>query len=98
MLPALGRGDHAGDQSAIKSLLVELDEGGRAKWCEIADPAAWLQKFITAFQRKELEGQRPAHVVAFREGALDDRQETELMEKIMEQERRRQGISEPRDG
>ncbi len=85
------------DQPAIKSLLVELDEGGRAKGTRDADPEALLRELIKTVQRKEAERQRPAQLVALREGRLDDSQETELLEKIIRQERSRQGISEPTD-
>jgi DNA primase len=85
------------DHPAIKSLLVELDEGGRAKGARDADPEALLGELIQTVQRKEAERQRPAQLVALREGRLDDSQETELLEKIIRQERSRQGISEPTD-
>ncbi len=86
------------DEPAIKSLLVELDEQCRAKDDREAQPEALLGELIKTFQRQEVERQRPAQIVALREGGLDDSQETELLEKIIRQERNRQGISEPTDG
>ncbi len=86
------------DDPAIKSLLVELDEGGRAKRERVEDPMALLRELIKTFQRQEVQRRRPGQIVALREGGLDDSQETELLEKIIRQERDRQGISEPTDG
>jgi hypothetical protein len=85
------------DQPTVKSLLVELDEGARAKGTRDADPETLLGELIKTFQRKEADRQRPADLVALREGKLDDSQETELLERIFRQERSRQGISEPRE-
>jgi DNA primase len=86
------------DQPALKSLLVDLDEAARAKGTRDADPEALLRELVNTYQRKEADRQRPADLVALREGGLDDSQETELLEKIIRQERNRQGISEPTDG
>ncbi len=86
------------EQPQIKSLLVELDERRRAKGTSDADPKALLRQLVTIFQQKEAERQRPAQLGALRERRLDDSQETELLEKILRQERGRQGISEPTDG
>jgi len=86
------------DDPAIKSLLVELDEGGRAKQAQDDEPLARLRELVKNIQRKEADRQRPAQVLTLREGRLDPSQETELLEKIIRQERSRQGISEPMDG
>jgi DNA primase len=85
------------DQPAIKSLLVELDEGGQAKGERNARPEALLEELIRTFHKQEAEKQRPAQIVALRDGGLDHSQEIELLEKIIRQERSRQGISEPTD-
>ncbi len=86
------------DQAAVKSLLVELDEGLVAKGQREADPATLVGQLIENFERQEMEKRRPGQIVELREGGLDDSQETELLEKIIQQERNRQGISEPKDG
>lgn len=86
------------DQPEIKSLLVELDEAGRAKGRPDADPETLVQDLIRTFQRQEADKRRPAELGALRQGGLDDSQETELLERILRQERSRQGISEPTDG
>ena len=86
------------EEPRIKSLLVELDEQRQAKGTADADPKALVRELVTTFQRKEADRQRPAQLGALREGKLDDSQENELLEKILRQERSRQGISEPTDG
>ena len=53
---------------------------------------------LKALQRKEVEKQRPGQLVALREQNLDDDQEIDLLKKILQQERSRQGISDPMEG
>jgi DNA primase len=86
------------DDPAMKNLLVELDEQGRAKGERMLDPAALLDELFKTFERKEVERRRPAQIVTLREGRLDISQEAELLEAILRQERSRQGISAPMDG
>ena len=64
------------DEPAIKSLLVELDESGQAKGRPAADPEPLLNDLIKNLEQKEIERQRPAQIVAPREGELDDRRRT----------------------
>ncbi len=64
----------------------------------MADPAELLQELLKVFQRKEVEKQRPGHLVALREQNLADDQEIDLLKKIVQQEKGRQGISDPMDG
>ena len=59
------------DEPAVKSLLVELDETGQAKGRPAADPEALLDELMKTLQQKEIERQRPAQIVALREGGLD---------------------------
>ena len=86
------------DEPAMTGLLVELDEQGSAKGGLVADPAALLQELIQAFERRRLDRRRPADVVALREGKMDPAQEPELLERIVQEQRARQGISRPTDG
>ena len=86
------------DDPSLKSLLVDLDEQGRAKGSRMAEPAELLSELLKAFQRKEVEKQRPGQLVALREQNLADDQEIDLLKKIVQQERSRQGISDPMDG
>ena len=86
------------DDPSLKSLLVDLDEQGRAKGSRMAQPAELLSELLKAFQRKEVERQRPGQLVALREQNLADDQAIDLLKKIVQQEKGRQGISDPMDG
>jgi DNA primase len=96
ILPAFARLMLEFDEPAVKSLLVELDEQGQAKGFD--DPAARLQELIRNAERLEVEKRRPAQAAPLREKTLDDTAQSELILKILQQERSRQGISEPTDG
>ena len=84
------------DDPAIKSLLVELDEKGRAK--EVTDPKSLLQDLARSFHQQEEIRQRPLHEGSLREGRLDETQQLDLLRRIEEQEKARHGISDPTDG
>jgi DNA primase len=86
------------DDPSLKSLLVDLDEQGRAKGSRMAEPAELLSELLKAFQRREVEKQQPGQLVALREQNLDDDQEKDLLQKIVQQARSRQGISDPTEG
>jgi DNA primase len=90
------------DEPTVKSLLVELDEGGAAKGRPAADPLGLLDELTKTMSRKEVEKQRPAQIVALREGGLDFDAQKEILKAIEEQvaavQRDRQGISKPTDG
>ncbi len=84
------------DEPVIKTLLVELDERGRAK--DISDPESLLQSLIRSFQEKEAAKQRPLQEGSLREGGLGESEQLDLLRRIAEQERARQGISDPTEG
>ncbi len=86
------------DDPSLKSLLVDLDEQGRAKGSRLAEPAELLREIINAFHRREVEKQQPGQLVALRERNLDEGQEKDLLQKIVQQARSRQGITDPTDG
>ena len=86
------------DDPSLKSLLVDLDEQGRAKGSRMAEPAELFNDLLKAFQRKEMERQRPGRLAALREQNLADDQEIDLLKRIVQQEKSRQGISDPMDG
>jgi DNA primase len=86
------------DDPALKSLLVDLDEQGRAKGSRAAEPPELLNDLLIFLERKEVEKQRPGHMATLRERRLDDVQELDLLENILQQERSRQGISRPTEG
>jgi hypothetical protein len=75
------------DGPALKNLLVELDENGQAKGHTTADPELRLNELMKMFQQKEMEKQRPAQMVALREGGLDAQQQTAMLEDIIRQKR-----------
>jgi DNA primase len=84
------------DDPAIKALLVELDEFGSAK--DVPDPESLLHHLIRSFHGKEAMKQRLLHEGSLRGGGLGETEELELLRQITEQERARQGISDPTDG
>ena len=86
------------DDPSLKSLLVDLDMASQAKGYQSADPKTLLDDLVKTFHQKEVERQRPAQIVALREQTLDTDQEMNLLMKIIQQERSRQGISKPTDG
>ena len=86
------------DDPAIKSLLVELDEGGRAKEAQDDDPSARLRELINSTGQQEAEKRGLVQVMELREGGLDHTRQTELFQKMVQEKKSRQGISEPTDG
>jgi DNA primase len=86
------------DDADAKSLLVRLDEHGRAKVSRWADAEKEWAKLLAGFLGKEVAERRPVHNVALRQRQLDPSQEMDLLKDIIEQERSRQGISAPTDG
>ncbi len=86
------------DEPALKNLLVELDESEQSKGRRLGDPPALLEELIHNLLQEETQRQRPAQIVALREGGLDASQENALLEEILRQERSRHGISGPTDG
>ena len=89
-------------RAGLKSLLVELDEGSTAKGLAAADPLALLDELAKTMSRKEVERQRPAKIVALREGGLDFDAQKEIVKafetKVAALQRDRQGTSKPTDG
>ncbi len=86
------------EQAEIKNLLVELDEGGRAKGTSDADPVLLLKEILRTKQRYEDQQRSPAAIAALRDGALDERQQEALLQQLIEQARNRQDRTEPTDG
>jgi len=86
------------DEPGLKALLVELDDQASAKGSLIGSPETLLEELIRGFERRRIEKRRPAQVVALREGNLDPAQEVELLARIVQEQRARQGISRPTDG
>ena len=64
----------------------------------MSEPAALLNQLLNAFERREVEKHQPGQLVELREQNLDESQEIDLLRKIVQQEKSRQGISEPKEG
>lgn len=94
--PAFDRLLLALEDPALKSLLVEWDENAAEK--QVTDPQPVLEELIRGYHTRELNRQHPMATGMLREGRLDERQETELLLRLLEQERARLGISSLTDG
>jgi len=86
------------DQPVMKSLLVELDESAAAKGHDQADWLVLLENLFGRLKQEEVLRERPAQLIALREGNLDAEKKREMLLRIIQQERDRQGISESTDG
>jgi DNA primase len=84
------------DDSAIKALIVEFDEEGRAKIT--GDPAAQLTQVLDSFRRRREDRQRHAQAQSLREGNVGEDEQQRILKQLIEQQRHRQGISVPTDG
>ncbi len=86
------------DQEDVKSLLVELDERGRAKGTHESDPELLLKEIIRTRKRYEVQQRSPAALAALRNGRLDEQQQEALLRTLIEQARSRQDHTDPTDG
>src|SRR4029077_1113420 len=84
------------DDPATKSLLVDLDEQGRAK--SSTEPAARLHDLLASLRRRHQHQSLDHQTRILRERRLDADQELAALENLIEQERTRQGISSPMEG
>jgi len=71
----------------MKSLLVGLDEHAQETGQTSANPEALLNGLVMTMNRKDVEKQRPAELVALREGGLDDQQQSAMLEDIIRRKR-----------
>jgi DNA primase len=93
------------DEQEIKTLLVDLDEQGRAKTFDddgnmkpSAEPAARLRDLLATVHRGEQQRKSDQQARRLREQDLGAEEELALLEQMIEQERTRQGISSPMEG
>jgi DNA primase len=93
------------DEQEIKTLLVDLDEQGRAKTYNeqgnikpSAEPAARLRDLLATLHRGEQERQLDQQSRWLREQKLGADEELALLNQMIEHERTRQGISSPMEG
>jgi DNA primase len=84
------------DDPATKSLLVDLDEEGRAK--SAAEPASRLRDLLETLKRRRQQQVVDRQTNVLRERRLEADDELAVLEQLIEHERTRQGISSPMEG
>jgi DNA primase len=84
------------DEPELKSLLVDLDERGRAKG--ESEIEAKLADVVARFRDRSAESEQRRQTSVLAERRVDEKTEVEILRKIIERERSRQGISVPTDG
>jgi hypothetical protein len=84
------------DDPHVKNLLVELDERGQAK--PPHDLAVRLHELLEGFRRRDHERELRAQTRALKERKIGAADELAALAQLIDQERRRQGISAPTDG
>ncbi|PQO42455.1 DNA primase [Blastopirellula marina] len=84
------------DNESLRFLLIELDEAASQK--EIAEPDAELKSIIAAFRRRHEDRYMGQQVASMQQQALSEKDELDILNQIIEQQRNRQGISFPTDG
>ncbi len=84
------------DEPELKSLLVDLDERGRAKGG--TEAAAELDLLLAARRNRADQVEQRRGMSALASKRVDEDAELEILRQICERERSRQGISVPTDG
>lgn len=84
------------DDPQMKSLLVDLDERGRAK--HASPPAEHIELLLASFQRRLEQGQHRERIAALREQRVDEDEGVKLLLEAIQQGRSRHRISEFTDG
>jgi len=84
------------DEPDMKSLLVDLDERGRAKGT--ADITARFTQVIDSLKRRRLQADQRRQATQLNEHSIDESSKLEILTRIIAGERSRQGISVPTDG
>ncbi|HIN94110.1 MAG TPA: DNA primase [Planctomycetes bacterium] len=83
----------------LKSILVETDETANAKAEHVQTEAAErLDELVNGFQREALRTAGRQQLAALENNDLNLEEEKELLQKVIDQERRRQSMSAPTDG
>jgi DNA primase len=85
------------DEPELKSLLVDLDERGRAKGAG-TEIARKLEDVLARFRGKLTQTEQRQGTSALAQRRVDGNAEVEILQQIIERERSRQGISVPTDG
>ncbi len=87
------------DRPALKSRLVAIDEQARGKDERAAESAQ--QRLLGLVRRFDLDRQRADHrreLAELEDHQYDEKEEISVLEKMIQQERHRHGISAPTDG
>jgi DNA primase len=84
------------DEPELKSLIVDLDERGRAKGG--TEAAGELEQLLAAHRNRANQIEQRRGTSALAEKRVDEAAELEILRQICERERSRQGISVPTDG
>ncbi|MBI3837063.1 MAG: hypothetical protein HY288_03910 [Planctomycetia bacterium] len=93
------------DDPVVKNLLVELDEGARAK--AGSESEVRLRDVLAGFERRQREQRTRSRTAALKQGQLPKEEELAVLLELEQQQRARQqeqdertrtGISEPTDG
>jgi DNA primase len=83
----------------LKNLLVDLDQRSRVKEEDAIDDAAErLSRLIKDILYRHREAKRRGEMNALEDSELDDEEKKKLFLKLLEEQRKRQGIPAPTDG
>jgi hypothetical protein len=84
------------DDPGIKNLIVEFDEGARAK--SPADPLAHLEQVLDSFRRRREDRRRHAQTQSLRQPNMSENDQQRILTELLEKKRNRLGISLPTEG
>jgi len=84
------------ESPALKSLLVDLDDRGRAKDAQTL--VERLGDVLASFRQRTAQSKNRAQTVALGEHGVPEDEELRILQEIFQQERKRHGISVPTDG
>jgi len=89
----------AAEDGALKNLLVQLDDSAQSKANDaLEDAEARLHGLIRDFEFQQQRLNERQALATLETHGYDEQEELALLEQIIQQERKRQGISAPTDG
>jgi DNA primase len=94
--PTLDRLLNEFEDPAMQSLLVELDERGRERGLNSAEIR--LVRLLENIHNQEEQRHHREQLAAIDERRIDEQEQMQVLLRMMEQKRNRQGISKPTDG
>jgi DNA primase len=95
-LPEFGRVLTTMDDPHSKSVLVELDESGRAKAKQASEQ--WLREVLLAFERRAADEACSDTLAELEKEALSEDEQLDLLTQLVNRKRVRQGFSAPKEG